>query len=356
MTAIIFIALLLYLLSCQPYRRNVFRTGEYMSFQRTSMLNGCFILIVFLSHAFSYLPAGSELNMVDLCGRMLCGLLGQLMVAGFFYYSGFGIMESITRKGQAYLDQFPRQRFFKVLLHFDIAVLCFWLLAWLINKSYDWETILLAYTGWTSIGNSNWFICVTLLLYLITYISFRWCGRWRWLTLWGGSFMLILALMVCGKGSWWYDTLLCFPAGMLFSHVRQKVERFLARSRIPVELVGMLCVLVAVFTCRFPAKHFGPLHFLPANLAAILMAYGSVLLLSGFDLKKSPRVLLWMGASLFSIYIFQRIPMRALAETTDLEYSPFLFLLVNLVLTLLIAFASGLFFKWLDNICFSSKK
>ncbi len=352
MTPAIFAAIFLYLLFCRPYCRDLFSTGEYMGKLRTTMLNGFFIVVVFTAHVFEYIPSTDVLHQADIEIRSLIwGRAGQLIVAGFLFYSGFGIMESIERKGAAYLDKFPYHRFFKVLLHFDIAILCFWLLAKLVGKSYDWHTILLSFTGWTAIGNSCWFICVVLLLYIITYISFRWCGKGRWLALWGGCLMLFLVLWMC-KPLHWYNTLFCFPAGMSFSALRTKVESLLKMTRIPAPLIGLVFVSAALVI-----HNHAPYKMIATNIAAIPMAYGTALLAAGIDFRKTPRAIIWLGSALFSLYIYQRIPMIVMAQKTDWATSyPELFIGISFVVTIIIALLAEQFYKKLDKICFSAGK
>lgn len=81
-------------------------------------------------------------------------------------------MESIFKKGQAYVESFPRRRLLPTLLNFDVAVAAFLLLNVVLGIKHSKHDIILAFTGWTSLGNSNWYIFVILLCYLCTYIGF----------------------------------------------------------------------------------------------------------------------------------------------------------------------------------------
>ena len=52
----------------------------------------------------------------------------------------------------------PRRRIFNTLINFDVAVLAFLFLDFILGFCLDPITTLLAFTSWTSIGNSNWYI------------------------------------------------------------------------------------------------------------------------------------------------------------------------------------------------------
>ena len=89
-----------------------------------------------------------------------------------FFYSGYGVMESLKVKGNNYLNDFAKKRLGTTLLNFDVAVCCFFLLNYMIGKTLTIEDVLLSLIGWSSVGNSNWYIFVILLCYLAFYISF----------------------------------------------------------------------------------------------------------------------------------------------------------------------------------------
>ena len=77
-----------------------------LSKEQTTCINGIFVLFVFLSHFGQYetMP----------WNWLLLGL-GQLMVAPFLFYSGYGIMEQIQRRGIVYIDGMPRKKNIEVL-------------------------------------------------------------------------------------------------------------------------------------------------------------------------------------------------------------------------------------------------
>lgn len=62
--------------------------------EQTTCINGIFVLFVFLSHFGQY---------ETMPWNNLLLAIGQLMVAPFLFYSGYGIMEQIQRRGIMYL-------------------------------------------------------------------------------------------------------------------------------------------------------------------------------------------------------------------------------------------------------------
>ena len=89
------------------------------------------------------------------------------------FYSGYGVMLSIDKKGGNYIKSIPKNRVFKVLLHFDIAVLLYLVLKMILKDySFTVKQVLLSLIAWDSLENPNWYIFAIVLLYLFTYISF----------------------------------------------------------------------------------------------------------------------------------------------------------------------------------------
>lgn len=74
--------------------------------EQTTCINGIFVLFVFLSHFGQY---------ETMPWNNLLLAIGQLMVAPFLFYSGYGIMEQIKRRGIVYLDIITKKKNIEVL-------------------------------------------------------------------------------------------------------------------------------------------------------------------------------------------------------------------------------------------------
>lgn len=69
--------------------------SDYMSKEKTTAINGIFVLFVFFRHFTQYIEYGSY----DAIFQRVDSWLGQLIVVSFFFYSGYGGMVSIVKKG-----------------------------------------------------------------------------------------------------------------------------------------------------------------------------------------------------------------------------------------------------------------
>lgn len=160
------------------------------------------------------------------------------MVAMFLLYSGYGIMVSIMKKGRDYIRGLPVKRILKTLLHFDLAVLLYMGIPVWRHGCPSLKDTLLALSGWGGFGNSNWYIFVILWIWGIVYFVFRLCGteHSRWNVWFCALLMALFGFIISHyKQMWWYDTLLCFPLGMLVAVYRDKIELFLFKiKQVPI--------------------------------------------------------------------------------------------------------------------------
>ena len=94
---------------------------NYISRKQTQCINGFFVLIVFLRHFKSYIKFGD----FDHIFQAIDGWTGQLIVVPFLFFSGYGIMLSISKKGTSYVNSVITKRFPKVWIHFMMAIVLF---------------------------------------------------------------------------------------------------------------------------------------------------------------------------------------------------------------------------------------
>lgn len=293
--------ILLFLVSLYKIRFTPFNEN-YMSRESTASIKGIFIIMVFLSHIREYitLPENSKY-------AMILNLIGQLMVAMFFFYSGYGVLESYKNK-PGYAEKFLKNRFLKTLLHFDIAVFLFLIIAIIFGVQYPAKYYALCWVGWESIGNSNWFVFAILALYLLTWLCFavsdkehllRFCVLQTILTL-----CLVAFLRNSGKQLHWYDTAMCYPAGIWFSLLKDRIDKALRKKAI---YYSALAVLVLVFLYLYKTE--GILHY-----CLCAAEFSLLVVVVTMKIQIGNGMLSWAGNHLFEIYILQRIPMIFLSK------------------------------------------
>lgn len=266
---------------------------DYLGREQCDSVKGIFILTVFFSHFMQY---------VSMAGGHAYSLqLGQMIVTLFLFYSGYGVMESIKKKGYEYVKSMPKRRILTTLLNFDVAVLMFIVLDLVLGRSITLRQSLLSFVCWESVGNSNWYIFAIICSYVAAFVA---CYKLRFRQ-WGGVISLVLlagyvVIMSRYKGSWWYDTILCFPVGMMYSQYRPRIEAIAARFYIP------LIAFVTIVYLGIGHIHIFARGLMP-NVKAIAFALLVVMITMRVPIRNA--ALGWCGQNLFPLYIYQRIPM-----------------------------------------------
>ncbi|MGI6264729.1 MAG: acyltransferase family protein [Acutalibacteraceae bacterium] len=308
---------------------------DYLSKDNTAAVKGLFVLLVFLSHGAQYIQLGGG---YDAPYEALKNHLNQMVVAPFWVYSGYGIMESVQKKGFGYVKSIPTRRFFTVLLSFDLAVLLFWGVGALLGRSYDWQTVLWSLIGWKSVGNSNWYIFAALVLYLLAFAAFLPLKWWRKKPAPFVSAALMTALTVAfvywqmkmHRPGYCYNTLILFPLGMWLSLLKKPVAAVLMRNDVGY-LAGLL-VLVGVYAVAFLRRWQGIEWY-----TVWAVAFSLILVMITMKITFGNGILTWFGSHVFSVYILQRIPMMILEKLGVSGAHKYLFLILSLAATMALA-------------------
>ena len=313
--------------------------SSYMVPERTTAIKGIFTFLILFSHLSGYIVLSN--SWADAVYLRLQAHLGQLIVAMFFFYSGYGIWESFKRKPE-YEKHFLSHRFLKVLLHFDIAVFLFILVQAFLPITYPSQNYYLCWVGWEDVGNSNWFIFVILCLYLIAWVAMK---SERALNRGGIATMIILSAILWGglwfganKESWWVDTIAAFPLGAILSAQKNRIERVL-------QLRGVPYLLSALFLLSYFTAH----HFWGIDIyGRVTCLFCLLVMLFSSWIKVGNPVLVWAGKNAFTIFIIQRLPMIVFSFY-GLNAHPYLFLIAVIPTTLLLAQGLSRLYKWMDK-------
>lgn len=318
-------------LSLRPVKNGL--NASYMSIENTTCVKGAFVLMVFLSHINNYFTQSEAYTSSPLNSAYIFvqSHLGQAIVVMFLFYSGYGVAQSIAKKGDSYVRSMPRRRVLKTLVNFDIAVAVFLFVDLAIGtlSDYSISRIFLSFTGWQSIGNSNWYIFAILILYLITYVSFSLFRENFKKSLWLVTALTVvyIAVMAFFKDPWWFDTVILYPLGMWFSLGKDKITALFEKKKVWYYICFIALLAILLITAVF---------FENAVCYEIFMvAFCFAVVLFTMKLNFKSRILNFFGKHLFEIYIFMRVPMLLLLNFgVD---NIFVFTIVSLAATVLLS-------------------
>ncbi|MDO5294928.1 MAG: acyltransferase family protein [bacterium] len=307
-----------------------------MSRGNTNTIKGFFLLLVFLSHFKGYVKLNGSLDMHYF---IVNRYMGQLIVAMFLFYSGYGVLESLKRK-KGYVDTMPKNRILKTIFNFDLAIILYVIVNHILGRVFDKKVILLSFLGWEGIGNSNWYIFAIVILYAITWISFKAFEDKHFAGILATTVLSVFFILFMSrhKQAYWYDTVLCYVAGMWFSYYKKQIEEFVVSNK-----ASYWFLVIAVGVCYFNSYPYRT-EIVGAQFWAVSFALLIVLLTMKVSFNN--KMLAWVGENLFGLYILQRIPMLMLRHYGLAAYNPYVYFGVSLIVCLVIGYGFNKFCGW----------
>ena len=304
---------------------------DYCSPKKTNAIKGVFVFLVILFHTEDYFTFGSN----DLWVQDLSRMFKQLPVVPFLFYSGFGIMESIQKKGFSYIKSIPLNRIVKTVVFADLGVISFAIYYLIFGIQFTIKQFFLSLVFWDQIGNCLWYLFVIVFLYLFTYISFRIFSKNYYVAaIFTGVISLpLFFVLVKTKDIFWYNTFFCYHFGLLYSLLRTKVERFVMHN----DLVYFLSLLI-VFVLFSWIRTFGSFYFFMITGCLLMM------IIVGISMKVSidNPVLQFLGNHILPVYLFHRIPMLVLGRFELGNVTKFiLIVLITCIFSLLYDFVTA---------------
>ena len=316
--------------------------NDYVSQKQTRIINGFFVFTIFISHFKGYIDTS---NILDNTIVRLTWTIDQLMVTTFFFYSGYGILESIKNK-KDYIKLFPKKRLLPLWFNLLIGDVLFLIMNIVLHINYSIKDIVLSLVGYTSIGNSNWFIFITFILYIFTIIAFSIFDTKENIK-WSVCIVSILSIILVGvlgvfKPYYFVNTLLCFPLGMLFSLFKLEIETIVKKHYVLFFVVSLIS-FVLLFLIR---KKYGIGNNYYYNILSCSFVIFIVICSMKFSFNN--KLFEFFGQHVFWIYVLQRIPMICLKGKIDNNY---LYFITCFIITIVMSYVMNKFSKFvLQNI------
>ena len=274
---------------------------DFMSIDKTLSVKGIFVMLILIHHAFGFCPPQT---ITDTWLYEFKCFFGQLVVVMFMFYSGFGLMHSITKKGKSYIDTIPSNRVLKLICDMVLVVLLYLPFSIYTGQIHSVKQIALSFFGYSNVGNYNWYIYTIIWAYLLTYIAFKICKNRPYIAAVTVTVLCGIYIIVMHQAKpneyYWCDTLICFPMGIWFSLLWEKHIKPLLTKHIAVWYLLFIPTL-AVFLW----VHSMSGRFIYAVLRAVFFCVVAVMITMKISFNNA--VLRFFGRNIFGIYIFQKM-------------------------------------------------
>jgi len=316
--------------------------SDYLGRQQTQVIKGIFVALVFLRHYEEYVKLSGGIHKLFLLVNYYSG---QLIVAMFLFYSGYGIYCAMDKKGAAYVASMPKNKIGRLFLRFVLIVLVYIGLGFAMGKHYSPKRMLLALIGWESVGNSSWYIFAILICYLCTYYGYvavekrlerskqhadhEVILKQTIYTTMGLLFIYCLCVWNAKADSpRYFNTIFCYSAGMWYAGYKDRIEAFLQdRADRYYGLLGLEILLCGGLSAFFLKTEFMWFYMILSVVFSFLVVQVTM------KVKINSRLFAVLGDYVFEVYILQRIAMIVFRKVPAVHDRWYVFLLVCGVVT-----------------------
>ena len=317
-----------------------------MDLKNTSCIRGIFVWLIFLSHNKSYYPKKIYYFYIEI---LKC--IGQKMVSLFLFYSGYGIIESVKKKGLLYVKSLP-QKAIILYIKYQLILLIFLINNTLLGFKIEIKQYLLSIIFFSNIGNSNWFAFTIIFLYLYSFLSFIIIKNKNFICI-----CLIIIAIICylhvvitynyiyPKKLCWVDNILNFIIGMFYSLLKSNIDKFVMKN----DILYFSNVSFILFIIYYFSKYSHGHHLLFISLTNCF--FSLIIIIISMKIRLNNEFLKLLNTHSYSIYLMQRIIMifvynRKLFEKNELIRIPFIFcstLLISILFDKYTGFVNTIF-------------
>ena len=297
---------------------------DYMSLENTGSIKGIFVWIIIFCHKRDYIIKKKYIFI------LIIKNLHQNMVAMFLFYSGFGIYESLKKKGINYsktllnkaikwkihifsiiLNRINKTNFnihdYKDILFLKAQIIILLYLTvniLVVKKKITLNQYLLSIIFYKTLGNSNWFAFTIIAFYLYSYVSFRFIKNIK--------FGIIIITHICilhiifvynlyyPKNVLPTETTLCFISGFLYSLINNFIDHVILESDIVYFSILSFIIYVYYYFYYTYTIIYRSIRNISFSLIVILIS---------MKVQFKNDFLKFLNSHSFSIYLLQRISM-----------------------------------------------
>lgn len=290
---------------------------SFLNRDYTSFLRGMCMMMILFSHTaneFTDLLAQYHLNGMLVCGRFATGI--------FFFLSGYGLTLSVHRNR---IDSSYVCRHLRNLLCPYIIFWLFYFLTGLCAGHFpSAHALLFADFLLLKMPDADaWFFRTILGVYIVYFAMARFMKPYSGT---GVAVLIVLyvsVLVISGVSDWWWNTVLCFPVGILYANYPHVLSK-----RLPLKgFVVIACLFVVCY-------RFVPFHLVRAILPPVICCLFFASLSLRVSVPKKESVIGFMGRNSLYVYFMEAIPIDYM-DSEEVGLSVFVLgsMLATLVLT-----------------------
>ena len=277
---------------------------DYMNLENTSPIKGIFVWLIILSHIKSYYIRKNKYKYMRILRHF-----GQKMVSLFLFYSGYGINESIEKKGIIYVKTLPKKGII-LYIKFQLILLLFFLNNLILGIKINIKKYFLSMIFKKNIGNSNWFAFTVINLYFFSYLSFAFIKNKNYIII--GVFInnIICFLHIFLVYNYFYpkktysvDNILCFLIGQYYSLLKNFLNKIFMKNDI--FYFGNTSIFILIYYYFYHKKRKNIILISITNAI-----FSLIIVIISMKVRFKNEFLKSLNTHSYSIYLLQRLVMK----------------------------------------------
>lgn len=322
---------------------------DYMTLENTSPIKGIFVWLIIMRHYKSYYKS----KKVYICNKII-SCLGQKIVSLFLFYSGYGINESIKRKGITYVKTLPKKSLI-LFIKFQIILLIFLFNNILLGIKFNFKKYVLSIIFKETLGNSNWFAFTIISFYLYSFLSFGFIKNKNLYFIGIILINIISYLHSYFTYNYFYpkkncsvDNILCFIIGIYYSLLKIYFDKIFMKNDILY--FGNIAIIIVIYYYFY--------SFCTKNIYFISITnclFSLITIFVSMKIRFNNEFLMILNSHSYSIYLLQRVIMRFVYYNKYFQNNQFIRFIFIFVSILFISNIFDNYSIFIDNI-FKQKK
>lgn len=348
MLDIIVLAFVLLIIFSVKYAKPSHQHEDYLDIESTTGLRGILAITIVLHHMSEKIDSGYVFPYFQ--------HLGYLVVAVFFFLSGYGLLVSYKKKGKNYLKGFLKKRVLYLLIVYLIVSAIYIVFDIIIGKEMSVKRVLTGiFFSSDPIAVNSWYILVQLILYLFFWIVFsleKPSRKTKILIMTMLVALLAVVYRLVNYYPYWYISNFAFVFGMLWAEKKVWIDKILGKHYILCLFFSVLCfALFSAVPLMF--EHFGydleAIRLIFRMLSSV--AFSALIIVALKFIKPTGRLLKFLGGLSLEIYLLHAMVYISLRNRKYLWVeNEFLWVVLTIVITIALAWASNLLNKKISSV------
>ncbi|MEE1219267.1 MAG: acyltransferase family protein [Ruminococcus sp.] len=266
------------------------------------------------------------------CGALFSPfqIIGFMMVAIFFFYSGYGLIFSL-KNNPDYIKTFLSKRMVNIMIPYFLALVLYYIFYLICGQGLNFAGLFTQFLGKDPIIRYSWFIIVLIYLYITFWVSFKVFKNktisyfifYTLVSFWSIGFFL----------PHWSPSIVAFLLGALFANFKSFFDKLLLKKGwivIITSLVIFLSLVVLRMNC------FGSVKTIISFLVSIVFC---VLIISSLTrINIHNRFLSFFGKISFEIYLYHGLMILIFNKLEFVKNNAMLYILLTLLFTVIVSY------------------